>query len=90
MSLQCHHFVRGCSRKANELATTAIACEECHWEEHNRDGIGLVGWMALKMVMDPTNYNRELVNELRHRAKDAISEKEMALEVAALFTRARK
>ena len=89
-TLQIHHLVRGCNRKANDLATTALACEACHQREHDGAGLGLVGWMAIKMLHDPEHYDRERVNELRHRAKNAVSEKEVAIVVAALFQRARR
>lgn len=51
------------------------ACEFCN--------SGFLNWapealmLAYKRVYDPDNYDREFVNELRHRATDAISEEEV-------------
>ena len=85
VSLQIHHFVRGCNRHANEMATLGAACEKCHREEHNGHSLGLLRWMALKVLYDAEYADRVKVNTLRGRAPDAISEAELAVEVSSIF-----
>ena len=76
-SLSIHHFVQGSFRKANDLATTAMLCRECHHAEHNGDALGLLGMLAMKRRFDPEHYVRERVNHLRGRADNAITEDEV-------------
>lgn len=73
LTLTIHHIVRGVLRQKNDLRTTAIACYDCHWREHNGDGIGLIGWLRLKRDHDPENFDLEAINALRGRAPGAIT-----------------
>ena len=68
-----HHFVRGANRKSNNLATTIMLCNVCHWREHDGDALGLLGCLRLKREHDPKHFDLEAVNRARGRAPGAIT-----------------
>lgn len=80
-----HEIARG-SHRAAAVAHPAAwlkLCRLCH-----RDAVAampVARQLAYKMVHDPEHYNRLAVNNLRRRAPNAISEQEVAAEVAHLF-----
>lgn len=82
--LVIHHLVRGSSRKADDLATTCIACNLCHTDEHDGHGLGLLGWLVLKRRHDPTHYDLVHVNRRRGRADGAITEADVDAEEARM------
>ena len=82
--LTIHHFVRGTSKRKNDLRTTTILCYDCHWREHNADALGLIRMLARKKIFDPANYDLVAVCRLRYRADTAITESEVQLEVEKL------
>jgi len=89
--LQVHHIVRGSDRKHGEddhPATWIRTCEWCH--EHRLDGMQVEQQLAIKMLLDPGNYERVIVNRMRHRADDAISENDVARFVATYFFNQRR
>lgn len=86
--LQIHHFVQGSSRHKDDLATTGIACVTCHGKEHvGSDGLGLIGWLALKRTYDKRRYRLKHCNELRGRANIAITAHAVMAEQFNLFNR---
>lgn len=85
--LEIHHIARGSYRNANEISTTMILCSACHRHIHSsKDAISIATMLAMKMIHDPLNYDREYVNQKRGRAKNAVTESEVACEVSRLFT----
>lgn len=85
-----HEIARGPSRQAalKEPAAYFRCCRECHQGE--LDSMPIAKQLGYKLLHDATRYNRAKVNELRHRAKDAISEADVAIEIAAIFERFRR
>ncbi len=67
--LEIHHFVRGCHRQANDLATTSMLCCACHGSEP-----GLLEMLRLKRACDRAHYSLRRVNLLRNRSPLAITE----------------
>ena len=55
--LTIHHITRGSNRQANNLATTTIACGDCHSKEETTDSLGEIGWIVLKRWHDKAHYN---------------------------------
>ncbi len=79
-TLEIHHFVSGSSRKKNNLATTAICCNECHRIEHEvfHKALGLQGWLYLKRMHDPEHYDLAEVCRARGEAVTAITEDDVS------------
>jgi hypothetical protein len=79
--LQIHHIVRGSDREKakNERCVLIRTCERCH--SAHLDGMSVARQLALKKINDPEGYDRILVNRLRGRADDAVSEGEVIMEV---------
>ena len=61
------------------------ACAGCNGDFLN--WLPEVVQLALKRINDPTRYDRELVNTLRHRAANAITQSDVELWEALLRTR---
>jgi hypothetical protein len=85
--LEIHHIVRGPSRgKAlDERCALIRACHDCHFRR--LDSMPVVMQLAIKKRYDLTCYDRVKVNVLRGRAKEAITEAEVDVKMAALNTR---
>ncbi len=82
-----HEIARGASRKAalTEPAAWIASCRHCH--ANLLDCMTIARQLAHKMIRDPENYDRVAVNVLRHRAPDAVSERDVAVEVSKIFRR---
>jgi hypothetical protein len=80
--------VQGSYRHKDDLATTGIACITCHAKEHvGSDGLGLIGWLALKRTYDKRRYRLKHCNDLRGRDENAITAHEVMDEQFKLFNR---
>jgi len=82
--LEIHHIARGPARaKAREeRAALFRACQPCH--RQRLDSMSVVVQLAVKCLADPAGYDRVLVNQLRGRADDAISEEDVAVAADAI------
>jgi hypothetical protein len=77
-----HHFVRGTSKKENDLKTTIMLCGRCHDAEHNLpDCLRLIGCLRLKKRIDPEHYDLAHVCKVRGRASTSITEEEVDADV---------
>lgn len=85
--LTIHEIARGASRQAalKEPAAWFRCCLRCHAEE--LDSMSIARQLAWKALANPETYDRVRVNILRRRAPDAVSEKEVIAEIAAIFNR---
>lgn len=86
-----HEIARGVHRKQalEERCTWLKLCRECHRNKVHGGGwwARITSQLALKMVRDAEHYDRQRVNEIRGRMPDAITEREVALEMEELFRR---
>lgn len=86
--LECHHIARGNHRaKAlDEPAAWFQACQGLDGGCHSDviDGCPVVVQLAAKLIGDPEHYDRERVNQLRSRAKSAITSAEVEYFAAKL------
>ena len=83
-----HEIARGVHRKraVNERCAWLRTCRYCHDNKLADYAIWpLERQYALKMIYDPENYDRLRLNEIRGRADDAISEVDVAIQVAMLW-----
>ena len=83
-----HEIARGCHRKrgVQERCCWVMTCRTCHDDKLGNYAI----WpperqLALKLIHDPEAYDRQRVNEIRGRVPDAISETDVAIQVAILW-----
>ena len=81
-NLETHEIANGPARQRalDEPATWLRLCGRCHRGPHGVHHKGhwpIVRQLALKKVCDSRNYDRVLVNRLRGRADDAITEEEV-------------
>lgn len=78
-ALQTHEIARGSARNAALVrpATWLRVCNVCHEEMGDYSIWPIARQLALKLIKDPGNHNRKLVNLLRGRQSDAISEAEV-------------
>ena len=76
--LSCHEIASGPARgKAIQYrAAWLCLCGACHDRLH-RENWTVAAQLLLKLRNDPTFYDRDLVNRLRGRAPDAVSESEV-------------
>lgn len=83
--LQIHHCARGVNRKKSREceATLVRCCRECH--DKHMDGCSHLDQIALIAINNPFAYDRLLYNEMRGRAPDSISEKEVICAIARLI-----
>ena len=74
-----HEIASGPARhKAiKEPCAWLLLCRPCHNEMHDRTIWSITRQLALKKKMDPDNYDRIRVNELRGRHPEAITEEEV-------------
>jgi hypothetical protein len=49
------------------------------------DGMPIARQLAYKLIHDPEHYDRQRVNVLRRRQPDAVTEREVAMEVRLLI-----
>lgn len=82
--LEIHHIVRGVSRKKAlyEKCVLIRTCQRCHFGY--LDSMSIARQLALKWLNEEWHYDRQLVNRLRGRADDAVSESEVLAEVHLL------
>lgn len=81
--LETHEIAGGPSRQKSlrEPATWLRVCSDCHRGPrglHHKGVWPVVRQLALKRLYDPQYYNRRRVNELRGRAPEAITEREVS------------
>ncbi len=83
--LETHEIARGNFRAkaVKEPAAWVRTCHACHRDR--LDSMPIARQLGLKLVHDPSRYSRLAVNELRHRSPGAVSETDVAIEVAKLF-----
>jgi len=76
---EVHEIARGPARQKalEEPAAWLAVCRECHEQLGDYSVWPVVRQLALKRLRDPNRYNRRKINELRHRAAEAISEAEV-------------
>lgn len=74
-----HEIARGASRaKAESVRQTWLAvCRACHEELDDYSVWPISRQLAVKRRCDPEWYDREMVNLLRNRSPEAISEREV-------------
>jgi 5-methylcytosine-specific restriction endonuclease McrA len=84
-----HEIARGPARRKAQDKPFALLrlCRECHDDVHAKWSLGQQ--YALKALMDNGNYDRVALNRLRCREDDAISEREVWMEVAVVLRRIR-
>ena len=77
LPLQIHHICRGPHRKTAREAECGLirTCGDCHNAE--LDAMPVARQVALVAIYNPWAYDRVLVNTLRHRAENAVSEQEV-------------
>ena len=82
-----HEIARGVHRKraVQERCAWLRACRLCHDKLGDYAIWPLERQYALKMIYDPDNYDRIRVNEIRGRDANAISETDVAIQVAMLW-----
>lgn len=76
MATQLHEISRGAAREASLGVRAALLnlCAACH---RIMDWLEVAGQLAIKKLSDPDGYDREVVNVLRGRARNAITESEV-------------
>lgn len=84
-----HEIARGSFRgkSIEEPAAWIKTCRHHHDREFN--GMPIATQLALKLLSDPENYDREAINRLRRRAPNAVSERDVAVEVSRIVRRLR-
>ena len=80
----CHEMARGPFKAAamKEPAAWIATCQACH---ERLDGMPIARQLAYKAIGDLENYDRIVVNQLRHRQLDAVSEREVLAEVVGIL-----
>lgn len=80
-----HEIARGSFRQKalEEPATWLKVCRPCH--DGDLEFLTIAQQLAYKLINDPANYDRLRVNELRRRAPNSVSERDVAVEVARIF-----
>lgn len=86
-ALEVHEIARGPARKqaVGERCTWLHVCRLCHTDMGQYSRWPLVRQYALKALADRAYYDRLRLNELRGRAPNAISEREVLQAAAELF-----
>lgn len=82
--LEIHHIARGCHRKSghSEECNLIRACADCHRDK--LDSMPIARQLALVKMNNEEHYNRVVVNKLRKRSENAVTEEEVDAEVKCL------
>jgi hypothetical protein len=80
-----HEIARGPFR-AKAMEDPSAWLKVCGWCHENKfPTMTIARQLALKMLCDPENYDRQKVNLLRKRQPDAVTEREVAREAHLLL-----
>jgi len=71
-----HHIAKG-ARRIDIHCNLIRLCGSCHHQIHNDPRINIIHEYAIKALGDPDEYNRVMLNNIRGRADNAVSEVEV-------------
>jgi hypothetical protein len=79
--LQIHHICRGPHRKASREAECSLIRTCCSCHDAVLDAMSVARQIALVALYNPAAYDRVMVNVMRHRAPESVSEREVLQEI---------